>query len=186
MNLPNKITVTRVLLVIPLVILLLFSFDVEMRLGYLRWWALGVFLLASLTDFLDGYLARKLNAVTNFGKFMDPLADKLMISSALVCISASKEAPWWMTLTTIIVIAREFIVSGFRMVAAEQGKTIAASILGKVKTVFQIVFVAMAIADLPFEWYKVALLVMAIAVVFITLFSGWHYIMDDCEVIADK
>lgn len=134
MNLPNKLTVLRMAMVPFFVVFLLLSEDYE----YFKWIALGLFAVASLTDMLDGKIARKYNLVTNFGKFMDPLADKLLVCSALIGLTALGMIPAWMT---IIIIAREFIISGFRLIAAEQGIVIAAGYWGKLKTVCQMVMI---------------------------------------------
>ena len=134
MNLPNKLTLSRVILVPFFVAFLL----LVPQYTYFKWIALGIFIVASLTDLLDGYLARKLQLVTNFGKFMDPLADKLLVCSALIGLSALDVIPAWIT---IIIIAREFIISGFRLIAAEKGTVIAASMWGKWKTTFQMVMI---------------------------------------------
>ncbi len=127
MNLPNKLTLLRVILVVPFVVFLLN----EPANGMFKWAALVIFIIASLTDMLDGQIARKYNLVTNFGKFADPLADKMLVSSALICLSVLGWVPAWIT---IIIIVREFIISGFRLIAAEQGKVIAASWCVKWKT----------------------------------------------------
>ncbi len=127
MNLPNKLTLLRVLLVPFFVAFLLLEPDHP----DFKWDALGIFVIASITDMLDGMIARKYNLITNFGKFADPLADKMLVCSALVCLSVLGWVPVWMTL---VVIIREFIISGFRLIAAEQGKVIAASWWGKWKT----------------------------------------------------
>ena len=111
MNLPNKLTLSRVIMVPFFVAFLL----LVPQYTYFKWIALGIFIVASLTDLLDGYLARKLHLVTNFGKFMDPLADKLLVCSALIGLSSLDVIPAWIT---IIIIAREFIISGFRLIAA--------------------------------------------------------------------
>ena len=107
--------------------------------------AAAIFIVASLTDMLDGKIARKYNLVTNFGKFMDPLADKLLVCSALICLIELGQLPAWMV---IIIVSREFIISGFRLVAAEQGIVIAASYWGKFKTTFQMLAVILMIVDL--------------------------------------
>ena len=125
MNLPNKLTIFRVILIPFFVVLLLFDIT-----AYDKWIALAIFIIASLTDFLDGHIARKYNLVTNFGKFMDPLADKLLVCSAMICLVELARIPAWVV---IIIIAREFIISGFRLVASDNGVVIAASYWGKFK-----------------------------------------------------
>ncbi len=134
MNLPNKLTLSRVIMVPFFVAFLL----MVPQYTFFKWIALGIFIIASLTDLLDGYLARKLHLVTNFGKFMDPLADKLLVCSALIGLSSLDVIPAWIT---IIIIAREFIISGFRLIAAEKGTVIAASMWGKWKTTFQMIMI---------------------------------------------
>ena len=142
MNLPNKLTLMRVVM-IPLLVLFML---VPMGFDAQRWIALGIFILASLTDLADGKIARRYNLITNFGKFMDPLADKLLVCSALICLIELHKIPAWIVL---IIIAREFIVSGFRLVAADQGVVIAASMWGKVKTTVQMILICLMIADIP-------------------------------------
>ncbi len=145
MNLPNKITVARILL-IPIMILIPF-FNIQGMIGnvtYSNLIILAIFLIASFTDFLDGYLARKNNLVTTFGKFLDPIADKLLVLSALIMLVEMGQIPGWIP---IIIAAREFIVSGIRMLAAGEGNVIAASWLGKVKTVSQMVAISLAFVD---------------------------------------
>ena len=143
MNLPNKLTVLRVIM-IPFFVISLLAFQGEVRL--LRNLAAAIFIVASLTDMLDGKIARKYNLVTNFGKFMDPLADKLLVCSALICLIELGQLPSWMV---IIIVSREFIISGFRLIAAEQGIVIAASYWGKFKTTFQMIAVILMIVNLP-------------------------------------
>ena len=143
MNLPNKLTVLRVIM-IPFFVVSLLAFYGEVRL--LRNLAAAIFIVASLTDMLDGKIARKYNLVTNFGKFMDPLADKLLVCSALICLIELGQLPSWMV---IIIVSREFIISGFRLIAAEQGIVIAASYWGKFKTTFQMIAVILMIVNLP-------------------------------------
>lgn len=142
MNLPNKLTVLRVIMV-PFFVLFMLT-DLGGEAG--KWIALVIFCLASLTDMLDGKIARARNLVTNFGKFMDPLADKLLVCSALICLIELGQLPSWMV---IIIVSREFIISGFRLIAAEQGIVIAASYWGKFKTTFQMIAVILMIVDLP-------------------------------------
>ena len=128
MNLPNKLTVLRVIMVPFFVVFMLYPLAGDAS----KYVALTLFCIASFTDFLDGFIARKYNLVTNFGKFMDPLADKLLVCSALICLSSMGKLAAWITL---IIIAREFIISGFRLVASDNGIVIAASYWGKFKTV---------------------------------------------------
>lgn len=134
MNLPNKLTLSRVIMVPFFAAFLLLT----PHYPWFKWIAFGIFVVASLTDLLDGKIARKYNLVTNFGKFMDPLADKLLVCSALIGMSALSQSliPAWITM---IIIAREFIISGFRLIAAEKGRVIAASMWGKWKTTFQMI-----------------------------------------------
>ena len=138
MNLPNKLTVLRVIM-IPFFVLFMLTNLAGAANKYI---ALAIFCLASFTDFLDGYLARRDNLVTNFGKFMDPLADKLLVCSALICLIP--RLPAWVV---VIIIAREFIISGFRLVASDNGIVIAASYWGKFKTVSQMAMVILMILD---------------------------------------
>ena len=162
MNLPNKLTIFRVILIPFFVVLLLFDIT-----AYDKWIALAIFIVASLTDFLDGHIARKYNLVTNFGKFMDPLADKLLVCSAMICLVELSRIPAWVV---IVIISREFIISGFRLVASDNGVVIAASYWGKFKTTFQILMICLMIADLPplalvtqiVMWVAVALTVVSL------------------------
>ena len=142
MNLPNKLTVLRVIMV-PFFVFFMLT-DVGGPAN--KWIALVLFCVASLTDMLDGKIARARNLVTNFGKFMDPLADKLLVCSAMICmIPLGKLQAWFV----IIIIAREFIISGFRLVAADNGIVIAASWWGKSKTISQMIMIILLIADIP-------------------------------------
>ena len=143
MNLPNKLTTLRVIM-IPFFVFFLLWQNGENRT--FRMIALALFIIASLTDLLDGKIARKYNLVTNFGKFMDPLADKLLVCSALICLIELNALPAWMV---IIIISREFIISGFRLIASDNGAVIAASYWGKFKTTFQMVSVVLLILDIP-------------------------------------
>ena len=141
MNLPNKLTIFRVIL-IPFFIIALLVPGIPAG----NWIALAIFIVASLTDLLDGKIARKYNLVTNFGKFMDPLADKLLVCSALICLVELSRIPSWMV---VIIIAREFTISVFRLIAADNGVVIAASYWGKFKTTFQMIAVCLMIANIP-------------------------------------
>lgn len=164
MNLPNKLTLLRVLMVPVFVALLLFEGGANQTL---RIAAAVVFVAASFTDFLDGQIARRCNLVTNFGKFMDPLADKLLVCSALICLVELSALPAWMV---IVIIAREFIISGFRLVAADNGIVIAASWWGKFKTVSQMIAVILLILNIPalalvtqvFVWIALVLTVVSL------------------------
>lgn len=143
MNLPNKLTLLRVLMIPFFVFFLLYD-----KLGYTgRIIALVLFCAASFTDYLDGHIARKYHLVTNFGKFMDPLADKLLVCSALICFVGKGELAAWIV---IIIIAREFIISGFRLVASDNGVVIAANYWGKFKTVSQMIMIILIMLDLDF------------------------------------
>ena len=141
MNLPNKLTIARVIM-IPLFLICLY-----LNIGCGKYIAVGIFILASLTDLLDGKIARKYNLVTNFGKFMDPLADKLLVCSALIALVDLNRIAAWIV---IIIIAREFIISGFRLVASDNGVVIAASYWGKFKTAFQMITIIMLVLNVPF------------------------------------
>ena len=135
MNLPNKLTVMRVIMVPFFVVLMLVPICGQPCEGWCKWTALAVFIIAAFTDLFDGRIARKYKLVTNFGKFMDPLADKLLVCSALICLVELERIPAWIV---IIIIGREFIISGFRLIAAEKGIVIAAGWWGKFKTAFNI------------------------------------------------
>lgn len=177
MNLPNKLTLLRVVLIPVFVVLLL----LEGGQNYtLRIAALIVFCIASFTDFLDGQIARRNNLVTNFGKFMDPLADKLLVCSALICMIELGQLPSWYVLT---VIAREFIISGFRLVAADNGIVIAASWWGKFKTTFQMLTVILLILNIP-ALHTATLIIAGIAFV-LTLVSLLDYIAKNYKVITE-
>lgn len=139
MNTPNMLTTLRVIMIPFFVVFLLLDIT-----AYDNYIALAIFIAASLTDMLDGYLARKNNQVTNFGKFMDPLADKLLVSSALICLVELDRIPCWIV---IVIISREFIISGFRLVASDNGVVIAASWWGKLKTVSQMIMIILLIAQ---------------------------------------
>ena len=141
MNTPNKLTLLRVIMIPFFVVFML----VPIAGPHTKWISLALFIVASLTDALDGYLARRDNLVTNFGKFMDPLADKLLVCSALICLIELDKIPSWVV---IIIIAREFIISGFRLIASDNGIVIAASYWGKAKTISQMVMIILLTADL--------------------------------------
>ncbi len=167
MNLPNKLTVLRVIAVPFFVVLMLVPFAGQPCEGWCKWTALGVFIAAALTDLVDGKLARKYQLVTNFGKFMDPLADKLLVCSALICLVDLQRIPSWVV---IVIIAREFVISGIRLIAADDNVVIAASKWGKVKTVFQMIMVGFMIGDLRiFDLLTTLLMWIALALTIISL-----------------
>lgn len=176
MNLPNKLTLMRVIMIPFFIVFLLVPIT-----PYDNWIALAIFILASLTDFLDGYIARKYHLVTNFGKFMDPLADKLLVCSALICLIELERIPAWMV---ILIIAREFIISGFRLIASDNGVVIAASYWGKFKTTFQIVAVCLLIADIP-ALAAVTQIVLWIAII-LTVVSLVDYLIKNKDVMKEK
>ena len=188
MNLPNKLTVFRVILIVPFVLLMLGGYaqwDWFMAIfggitEYTDYIALAVFIIASLTDLLDGKIARKYNLVTNFGKFMDPLADKLLVCAALICLIELQRIPAWIV---IIIISREFIISGFRLVAADNCVVIAASYWGKFKTTFQMVMVCLMIANIE-ALTVLTQIVMWIAVA-LTVVSLVDYLVRNKGVLAD-
>ena len=152
MNLPNKLTVFRVILILPFVVLLLggyhewswFTAIFGGIMEYVDYMALAIFIIASLTDLADGKIARKYNLVTNFGKFMDPLADKLLVCAALIALTEMGRIPSWIV---IVIISREFIISGFRLIASDNNVVIAASYWGKFKTTFQMVMICLMIVN---------------------------------------
>ena len=141
MNLPNKLTTLRVILIPFFVAAILASKSI----GWLRYAALVIFLAASFTDYLDGHLARKYNLITNFGKFMDPLADKLLVCSALICLQDLGLIP---AVVVIIIVAREFAISAFRLIASDNGIVIAASYWGKFKTVSQMIMIVLVMLQI--------------------------------------
>jgi len=175
MNIANKLTLLRIVM-IPLFIFLLLE-------GY-SFWALIVFSSAAFTDYLDGYLARKYKLITNFGKFMDPLADKLLVTSALVCFVQLGLLNAWVV---IIILSREFIVSIFRAIAAAEGIVIAASLWGKAKTISQMFMViVLLLGNYPFDLINFPmdqiLIVLATA---LTIISGVDYIVKNKQVLND-
>ncbi len=188
MNLPNKLTIFRVVLILPFVILLLGGYEqwgwfMALFGGiseYVDYIALAIFVIASLTDLLDGKIARKHNLITNFGKFMDPLADKLLVCSAMICLSAMGRIPAWIV---IIIISREFVISGFRLIASDNGKVIAASYWGKFKTTFQMVMVILMIADI--EALSVVTDIVMWAALALTIISLADYLIKNKEVMQD-
>ena len=176
MNLPNKLTVLRVLMV-PFFVFFMLT-DVGGSAN--KWIALVLFCVASLTDMLDGQIARKHNLVTNFGKFMDPLADKLLVCSAMICLIEKGKLSAWIV---IIIISREFIISGFRLVASDSGIVIAASYWGKFKTVFQMAMIIFLILDLGGIFAVVETILVWIALA-LTIISLIDYIVKNKQVLT--
>ena len=179
MNLPNKLTILRVLLIPFFVFFMLAPYFP----GYGNYIAVAIFIIASFTDFLDGYLARRDNLVTNFGKFMDPLADKLLVCAALICLVETGQLASWIV---IIIISREFIISGFRLIASDNGIVIAASYWGKFKTVFQMIMVIMLIINFPNPIYAVAANIVTYIALGLTVVSLVDYVIKNKDVLKDQ
>ena len=179
MNLPNKLTLFRVIL-IPFFVFFLLAPYFE---GYGNYLAVAIFIVASITDFLDGKIARKYNLVTNFGKIMDPLADKLLVCSALICLIQLESIPAWVV---IIIIAREFIISGFRLIASDNGVVIAASYWGKFKTAFQMLTVIVLILNIPNKVFIILGTVLIYVSLALTVISLIDYIAKNKDVLKDQ
>lgn len=178
MNLPNKLTIIRVCLIPFFVAALLFDHGNNYTMRIV---ANVLFIVASLTDLFDGKIARKYNLVTNFGKFMDPLADKLLVCSALICLIELGQLPAWVV---IIIISREFIISGFRLVASDSGIVIAASYWGKFKTVSQMFMIIFLILDLPGHTAVMIETVLIYLALILTVVSLIDYIAKNKEVLT--
>lgn len=174
MNIPNTLTVIRMILIIPFVILLLNGADIP---------AVVIFIVASFTDMLDGKIARKYNLVTNFGKFMDPLADKLLVCSALICLVEMERLAAWIV---IIIIAREFIISGFRLVASDNGIVIAASYWGKFKTVFQMIMVVVLMLNIQNSVFQMLGTILVWISLALTLISLADYVIKNIGVLKEQ
>lgn len=175
MNLPNRLTTLRMILVPVFVIFMYLQFPFH------RVIALLIFIIASLTDTADGYIARKYKLITDFGKFMDPLADKLLVCSALICLVGSGEIPAWVT---IIIVGREFVISGFRLIASDNGIVIAASYWGKFKTVSQMAMIIVVLLDIaalrPLE------IVLIIVATCLTVISLIDYLVKNKNVLSSQ
>ena len=176
MNLPNKLTVLRVLMV-PFFVLFMLT-DIGGAAN--KWIALSIFCVASLTDMLDGKIARARNLVTNFGKFMDPLADKLLVCSAMICMITTGQLQAWIV---IIIIAREFIISGFRLVASDAGIVIAASYWGKFKTVAQMAMIIVLLADFGGIFDMIGNVLIWVSLV-LTIVSLVDYVKKNIQVLT--
>ena len=178
MNLPNKLTIMRVIL-IPFFVFFLLS---PYFPAYGNYIAVAIFIVASLTDMLDGKIARKYNLVTNFGKFMDPLADKLLVCSAMICLIELDRLAAWIV---IVIIAREFIISGFRLVASDKGVVIAASYWGKFKTNFQMFAIILLIADFGGPVAFVIEQVLVYIALILTIVSLVDYLAKNIDVLKE-
>ena len=179
MNLPNKLTIMRVIL-IPFFVFFLLS---PYFPAYGNYIAVAIFIVASLTDMLDGKIARKYNLVTNFGKFMDPLADKLLVCSAMICLIELDRLAAWIV---IVIIAREFIISGFRLVASDNGVVIAASYWGKFKTTFQMLMVIVLSLDIQMPFFQILGTVLTYVALILTVVSLIDYIVKNKDVLKDQ
>ncbi len=187
MNLPNKITISRIFLIPLFLFVMLFPFSwgsitiggVTIPISHLV--GAAIFIIASTTDWIDGYYARKLNQVTNLGKFLDPLADKLLVSAALIVLVELQLAASWIV---IIIISREFAVTGLRLILAGTGEVVAANMLGKIKTWAQIIAIsALLLHNLPFELISFPFATISLWVaMFFTIWSGWDYFIKNKEV----
>ncbi len=189
MNLPNKLTILRTILIPFFLVALLCDENYGGFIPFGNWIALAIFAIASITDMLDGMIARKYNLVTNFGKFMDPLADKLLVCSAMIAFIELERIPCWIV---IIIIAREFIISGFRLVASDNGIVIAAGIWGKIKTAEQMVMLCILIADFGNVFPAVANgihlfenILIYVALI-LTLISLFDYLLHNKGVLAEN
>ncbi|MBQ6415132.1 MAG: CDP-diacylglycerol--glycerol-3-phosphate 3-phosphatidyltransferase [Butyrivibrio sp.] len=179
MNLPNKLTVARVILIPFFVFFLLFDPSNDA----FKWTALAIFIIASLTDMLDGKIARKYNLITDFGKFMDPLADKLLVCSAMIGLIELGRIPSWIV---IIIITREFVISGFRLIAADNGRVIAASYWGKFKTTFQMIMVILMIANIDHPVMHVLTTVIMWVALALTIISLVDYLVKNKDVMSGE
>lgn len=172
MNTANKLTILRVVM-IPAFLLVLY-----LNVPHANYWALVIFAAASITDTLDGYIARHYNQITDFGKFMDPLADKCLVTAAMLWFVESGQMPAW---ALLIVIVREFAVSGLRMVAADSGRVIAAGWSGKVKTAASMVCIILMLLPLP----AIVSQICTAVIVLTTIYSGVEYFMKNADILAE-
>ena len=179
MNLPNKLTIFRVILIPFFVFFLLAPYFPEDG----KYIATAIFIVASLTDMADGKIARKYNLVTNFGKFMDPLADKLLVCSAMICLVEIDRLAAWIV---IVIIAREFIISGFRLVASDNGIVIAASYWGKFKTTFQMLMIIALILDFQNRYFQMLATALTYIALILTVVSLIDYIAKNKQVLKEQ
>ena len=179
MNLPNKLTTFRVIL-IPFFVFFMLAPNMT---GINHYIAAAIFIVASLTDLLDGKIARKYNLVTNFGKFMDPLADKLLVCSAMICLIQTGQLAAWIV---IVIIAREFIISGFRLIASDNGVVIAASYWGKFKTTFQMLMVIVLILNIQMSFFQILGMILTYVALILTVVSLIDYIVKNKDVLKEQ
>lgn len=179
MNLPNKLTIFRVILIPFFVFFMLAPFFS----GYGNYIAVAIFIIASLTDLLDGKIARKYHLVTDFGKFMDPLADKLLVCAAMICLVECGELPAWIV---IVIISREFIISGFRLIASDNGIVIAASYWGKFKTTFQMLMIIVLILNIQMPFFEVLGIVLTYVALVLTVISLIDYLVKNKDVLKEQ
>jgi len=177
MNLPNKITIFRVFMIPLFVVLMMLQ-----RIPGNEFYALAVYAIACISDAVDGHIARKYNLITDFGKFMDPVADKLLVCSALICFVEQGLMPAWVAL---IIIARELVIDGFRLVAASKGIVIAASIWGKAKTVVQMIACFVLILNVDLLLFNILEQVLIYASLVLTVISLVDYIYKNRTVLTD-
>ena len=179
MNLPNKLTIFRVILIPFFVVFMLAPICPD----YANYIAVAIFIVASLTDLLDGKIARKYNLVTDFGKFMDPLADKLLVCAAMICLIETGQLAAWIV---IVIISREFIISGFRLVAADNGVVIAASYWGKFKTTFQMLMVIVLILNFDNRYFRLLGTVLTYIALVLTVVSLIDYLWKNRAVLKEQ
>ena len=185
MNLPNKLTIFRIILIPVLLVFILFDFiplDIQIR----RYIATVIFIIASLTDALDGHIARKYNLITNFGKFMDPLADKLLVTSTMIALIVMKDSvvplKAWIV---ILIIAREFFMTGFRTIAMEKNVVISAGNSGKLKTIFQMLMIIFLLLNINNKVFINLTYFLVIISVFLTIYSLVEYVIKNKNVLKD-
>ncbi|MCI8491013.1 MAG: CDP-diacylglycerol--glycerol-3-phosphate 3-phosphatidyltransferase [Lachnospiraceae bacterium] len=179
MNLPNKLTVFRVVLIPFFAVFLLYPG----LTAYSNYIAAAIFVIACLTDFADGKIARTYNLVTNFGKFMDPLADKLLVCAAMICLVETGKLAAWIV---IVIISREFIISGFRLIASDNGIVIAASYWGKFKTTFQMLMIIVLVLDFDNQIFQMLGIVLTYIALALTIISLIDYIIKNKSVLKEQ
>ncbi len=182
MNLPNKLTILRICM-IPVFLVFLIN-PMGMNERAVRYIATALFCLASVTDWFDGYIARKYNLVTNFGKFMDPLADKLLVTSAMIALINKTDAVVALpSIVVIIIVAREFFITGFRTIAAERNIIISASWWGKLKTASQMIMIILLLLNFNLKFFEVLSTVFICVSVLLTIISALDYVSKNIKVL---